>query len=73
MKKNRKYFIWSGIIAFLFVGYFVADSFLFDGVRPRNINEVGFQANYFAKNVEEKKAAIVLIGGVGGLLGTTIC
>ena len=63
MKKNRKYIIWSGIIAFLFVGYFIADSFLFDGVRARNIKEVGFQANYFAKNVAEKKAAIVLIGG----------
>ena len=63
MKKNRKYFIWSGIIAFLFVGCFVVDSFLFDGVRARNINEVGFQANYFAENVEEKKAAIVLVGG----------
>ena len=63
MKKNRKYIIWSGIIGFLFIGYYVMDSFLFDGVRPRNINEVGFQANYFAKNVAEKKAAIVLIGG----------
>jgi pimeloyl-ACP methyl ester carboxylesterase len=63
MKKNRKYIIWIGIIAFLFVGYFIADSFLFDGVRPKNINENGFQANYFAKNVAEKKAAIVLIGG----------
>ena len=63
MKQNRKYIIWSGIIAFLFVGYFVVDSFLFDGVRARNINEVGFQANYFAINVVERKAAIVLIGG----------
>lgn len=63
MKKNRKYIIRIGIIAFLFVGYFIADSFLFNGIRPKNINENGFQANYFAKNVAQKKAAIVLIGG----------
>lgn len=63
MKKNRKYIIWIGLIAFLFVGYFIADSILFDGVKPRTINENGFQANYFVKNITEKKAAIVLIGG----------
>ena len=63
MKKNRKYIIWIGIIAFLFVGYFIADSFLFNGVKPRIINDNGFQANYFVKKDTEKKASIVLIGG----------
>ena len=63
MKKNRKYIIWIGIIAFLFVGYFIADSFLFNGVKPRIINDNGFQANYFVKKDTEKKASIVLLGG----------
>ncbi len=63
MKNKRKYIIWIGIIAFLIVGYFIADSFLFNGVKPRSINENGFQANYFVKKDTEKKASIVLIGG----------
>ncbi len=63
MKKNRKYIIWIGIITFLFIGYFIVDSFLFNGVKPRKINKNGFQANYFVKNIIEKKASIVLIGG----------
>ena len=63
IKKNRKYIIWIGIIAILFVGYLIADSFLFNGVKPRIINDNGFQANYFVKKDTEKKASIVLIGG----------
>ena len=52
-----------GIIVFLFAGYFIADSFLYNGVKPRIVNEEGFQANYYASNGTEKKASIVLIGG----------
>ncbi|WP_438961891.1 acyl-CoA thioester hydrolase/BAAT C-terminal domain-containing protein [Nonlabens sp.] len=63
MRKNRILIIWIGAIALLIVGYFIADSLLFDGVKSRTINENGFQANYFAKNISEKKAAIVLLGG----------
>lgn len=63
MKRTRKYIIWIGAIALLIVGYFIADSVLFDGVKPRIINTNGFQANYFTKNSTENKAAIVLIGG----------
>ena len=63
MKNNRKYIISVGVISLLIAGYFIADSILFDGVKSRTINENGFQANYFAKNITEKKAAIVLIGG----------
>lgn len=63
MRKNRRFIIWIGAIALLIVGYFIADSLLFDGVKSRTINENGFQANYFVKNISEKKAAIVLIGG----------
>lgn len=63
MKKNRRYIIWLGIVGFLFVSYFIADSLLFNGVKPRIINDDGFQANYFVKKDTEKKASIVLIGG----------
>ena len=63
MKKNRKYIIWIGIVAILIAGYFSADSFLFNSVEPRLINDNGFQANYFVKKDSEKKAAIALITG----------
>ena len=63
MIKNRKYIIGIGILIFLIVGYFIADSILFSGVKPRSINENGFQANYFVKTDTEKKVSIVLIGG----------
>ena len=61
MKKNRKYIIW--IIALLIIGYVLLDSILYQGVKPEFITEDGFQGNYFAKNISEEKAAIVLIGG----------
>lgn len=63
MKKNRKYIIGIGIIVFLIVGYFIADSILFDGFKPEQINQDGFQANYFSKNETVNKPAIILIGG----------
>lgn len=63
MIKNRKYIIGIGILIFLIVGYFIADSILFSGVKPRPINENGFQANYFVKTDTKKKVSIVLIGG----------
>ncbi|MCK0135772.1 acyl-CoA thioester hydrolase/BAAT C-terminal domain-containing protein [Arenibacter sp. S6351L] len=63
MIKNRKYIIGIGILIFLIVGYFIADSILFSGVRSRHINENGFQANYFVKTDTKKKVSIVLIGG----------
>ena len=63
MKRNRKYIIWIGVIIFLIIGYFILDNILFNGVKPRVINQNGFQANYFARKSTEKNAAIILIGG----------
>jgi len=63
MSKKRKYIIPFVIIIILIAGYLVADSILFDGVRPKAINELGFQAKYFAKDNLTNKTAIVLIGG----------
>lgn len=61
--KKRKYIVLFVIIAFLICGYCVADFLLFDGVKPKYINENGFQASYFIKDDLEKKPAIILIGG----------
>jgi len=60
---SKKLILGLGVMAFLIGGYFIADSMLFDGVKPRVINENGFQANYFAKADTKKTTAIVLIGG----------
>ncbi len=59
----KKYIIGIGILAILFLGYFVLDSLLFDGVRPRSIQANGFQASYFVKENIEAKATVLLIGG----------
>ena len=52
-----------GIVALLILGYFIADSLLFDGAKPKFINQDGFQATYFAKDDLENKPAIIIIGG----------
>ncbi len=36
---------------------------LFDGIKPKAINETGFQANYFVKDAIQSTTTIVLIGG----------
>lgn len=63
MKNKRKYLIPVGVIAFLLIGYFIADSILFNGVRPKAINENGFRANYFAKENSKGNTTIILLGG----------
>jgi len=63
MSKKRKYIIPFVIIIILTAGYLITDSILFDGVRPKAINENGFQAKYFAKDNLTNKTAIILIGG----------
>ncbi|HDZ14232.1 MAG TPA: palmitoyl-CoA hydrolase [Pricia sp.] len=63
MTNKRKIRISMAVIAFLLIGYFVADAWLFDGVRPKAITENGFQADLFVKDDVNNKTAIVLIGG----------
>jgi dienelactone hydrolase len=63
MKSKRKYLIPIGLLCFFVVAYFVVDSILFDGVKPKAIRLNGFQGNYYAKNEIEKSTAIVLLGG----------
>lgn len=64
---SRKYIIGIVIAILLVIGYFIADSILFSGVKARTINENGFQANYFVKTNTKRSTSIVLIGG--GLWG----
>ncbi|WP_115462141.1 acyl-CoA thioester hydrolase/BAAT C-terminal domain-containing protein [Winogradskyella aurantiaca] len=63
MSKKRKYIIPFVIIIILTAGYLIADSILFDGVKPKVINVNGFQAKYFAKDNLANKTAVILIGG----------
>ncbi len=63
MKKLNSYSIWIGLVVLFIIVYLIADRLLFDGVKPRGINESGIQANYFAKNTTKQKATIILIGG----------
>jgi len=64
VKKKSKVIIASvAVIALLIAGYFYLDNLLFDGVKPRTVDDKGFKANFFAKNDLESQPAIVLIGG----------
>jgi len=63
MNRSKKYAISIGIIVCLLVGYLFADNMLFNGIKPRTINQDGFQATYFVKDVASLKTTIVLIGG----------
>ncbi len=59
----KKITVGIGITAILFMGYFITDWLLFDGIRPVSINENDFQANYFVKDLNGPKATILLVGG----------
>lgn len=47
----------------LIVGYLIVDSLLFDGIKPKAIQENGFQASYYSKEDTKNKAAVILLGG----------
>jgi dienelactone hydrolase len=63
MIANRKYFIFIGTTALIFIGYLIADNILFDGIKPISVNQYGFQANYYVKENTQPKVAVILIGG----------
>ena len=60
---KKKYIISIGTATLIVLGYLIADSILFNGVKPQQIIENGFQANFFAKENVENKAVVILIGG----------
>ena len=51
------------ILSILTIGYFFADTILFNGIKPVLIKDVGFRASFFAKKTTKDKATIVLVGG----------
>lgn len=51
------------IVAMLIVGYLYLDHLLFDGVKPKYVNEDGLMASFFAKQNTENRPAIILLGG----------
>ena len=65
---NKKAII-AGIVltALLIAGYAVLDSILFEGIRPRTINEQGIQASFYASpNLLDQPAVIIIGGGAEG-------
>ena len=63
MRKMKSSWIPVGALLFLIGGYFFVDSLLFDGVRPREIKNQNFQANYFTQEGMDGRTAVVLLGG----------
>lgn len=64
MNKKFKIIIGSiAIVTLLLVGYFYLDHILFDGVKPKYVNENGLRATLFANKDTENRPTIILIGG----------
>lgn len=59
----KKVLVIIGAILLLAATYLITDNFLFDGFRPRSINQQAFQADYFAKTDAKNQPAIVILGG----------
>jgi len=59
----KKHIVSIGVVIFLFISYLIIDRLLFDGIKPRCINQNGFQANYFVKPHIINKTAIISLGG----------
>jgi len=62
-KDMRKYLKWIVVSVLATVGYWVADSLLFDGYRSREITGEGFQAKFFSQPGAKAQPAVVVIGG----------
>ncbi|MBY8964007.1 palmitoyl-CoA hydrolase [Flavobacterium sp. D11R37] len=64
MNKSLKIIIGSiAIVVVLIAGYLILDSILFDGVRPKPVNESEIKATLFAKKDITNQPAIILVGG----------
>ncbi|MDT0690633.1 acyl-CoA thioester hydrolase/BAAT C-terminal domain-containing protein [Salegentibacter sp. F188] len=60
---NKKGIIGISAILIVVAGYFIIDSLLFDGIKPRVIDENEFHANFYSSPETENKTTVVLIGG----------
>uniref|UniRef100_UPI00404B6967 acyl-CoA thioester hydrolase/BAAT C-terminal domain-containing protein n=2 Tax=Flavobacterium sp. TaxID=239 RepID=UPI00404B6967 len=63
MNKSKNKLLIFGAILLLIGLYFIADYFLFDGFKPREIKENGFVAQFYTKENDHQKTTLVLIGG----------
>lgn len=64
---NRKIIIGGiAIIILLITGYTLLDNMLFDGIRPRVIQENGFSAHFFANQETSNQPAVIVLGGGPG-------
>ncbi|MEM1002387.1 MAG: acyl-CoA thioester hydrolase/BAAT C-terminal domain-containing protein [Bacteroidota bacterium] len=61
--KRKKLIVIIGTILLLCLGYFIADTILYDGAKSKPVRQDGFVATFFAKKNLENKAAVILIGG----------
>lgn len=62
---SRKLLLGLGLLAVLFLGYFVADSLLFDGIRPRLIEGEPFQGEFYTPGNTGPQATVVILGSAG--------
>ncbi|MEX1188721.1 MAG: acyl-CoA thioester hydrolase/BAAT C-terminal domain-containing protein [Bacteroidia bacterium] len=59
----KRIFLLIGVPIFLIAAYFIADSILFDGFKPKRINEDGFQGEIFAKAEAKNQTTVIVLGG----------
>lgn len=62
-RTKRKYIFWLAIFSGIFIGYLVLNTYLFNGIRPKQIDTNGFHANYFSSDNTDNQVTIILIGG----------
>ncbi len=59
-----KNYIIGFLAVLLFIGlYLLIDNILFDGFKPQEIHQDGFQGNYYAQNEAKNQVAVILLGG----------
>ncbi len=63
MNINKKSLIAIAAIIVLIGSYLIADSILFDGIKPIKIRENGLHANYYVQKQSQPSATVILVGG----------
>ena len=60
---NKKLLIGISVLIIIISGYFILNTLLFNGIKPKSINQDGFQANLYTTDSIKNNPAIVLVGG----------
>lgn len=63
IQMKKRIIIGISTIIILVVGYFVADSILFEGIKPESLDQDGIKGNYYAAPNTENKTTVLLVGG----------